>query len=97
MLSLLSVSLFAVGIYAQPTADNVTSLPGVDFAINYQQYSGYLDLSNGHHLHYWMTLMEGKSYPNSDPVVLWFVAFPLYLLCLYTIMIIESLYIVKPG
>ena len=71
MLSFLFASLFVVGIYAQPTADNVTSLPGLDFEIDFEQYSGYLDLSNGHHLHYWLTLSDGNTYPNDDPVVLW--------------------------
>ena len=71
MLSLLTFTLCVLGIYAQPTADNITSLPGLYFPINFQQYSGYLDLANGHHLHYWLTLIEGKSYPNDDPVVLW--------------------------
>ena len=69
MLSVLVAIFWAVN--AQPKDDKVTDLPGLNFDINYEQYSGYLDLSNGHHLHYWITLSEGKSYPNDDPVVVW--------------------------
>ena len=51
------------------TPDKVTNLPGLDFKTDYDQYSGYLNLSNGHHLHYWMT--ESQSDPDNSPLVIW--------------------------
>jgi len=60
--------LFGLSL-GQPTADLVTNLPGLTFNVSYAQYSGYLDLDNGHHLHYW--LQESQNDPANDPVVLW--------------------------
>eukprot|EP01083_Nonionella_stella_P022267 61583_1 len=71
MWSPLILLCFLLLTHAQPKEDNITSLPGVNFDLNYQQYSGYLDLANGHHLHYWLTLSQNKPYPNDDPLVLW--------------------------
>ena len=52
MLAFLGALLLALcngqGRYAP---DKVTNLPGLDFKTDYDQYSGYLNLSNGHHLH----------------------------------------------
>ena len=56
-------------INSQPMNDLVTDLPGLNWNVNYKQYSGYLDLNNGHHLHYWF--MESQTNPAKDPVVLW--------------------------
>ena len=52
-----------------PSADLISNLPGLDFNTNYNQYSGYLDLDNGHHLHYWF--VESQNDPSTDPVVMW--------------------------
>lgn len=49
--------------------DKITNLPGLDFKTNYDQYSGYLNISNGRHLHYWLT--ESQSDPDNDPLVVW--------------------------
>lgn len=44
--SLLSIS-------AAPAADEVTYLPGLRKQPSFRHYSGYLDVANGKHLHYW--------------------------------------------
>lgn len=33
--------------------DEVESLPGLKFPLNYRHYSGYLNATNGKFLHYW--------------------------------------------
>ncbi|GMT33530.1 hypothetical protein PFISCL1PPCAC_28608, partial [Pristionchus fissidentatus] len=49
--------------------DEIDSLPGVTFKVNFKHYSGYLDASQGNHLHYW--LHESQSNPARDPLILW--------------------------
>ena len=43
------VGLFALS-NAAPIQDLITNLPGLDFNINYKQYSGYLNITSGQHL-----------------------------------------------
>ena len=43
----------ATFVASAPSEDLVTNLPGLDYAINFNQYSGYLDGTSGVHLHYW--------------------------------------------
>jgi Serine carboxypeptidase len=49
----------------------VTSLPGLNFAPNFNQYAGYVtvDESHGRNLFYWF--VESQNDPANDPVVLW--------------------------
>ncbi|KAM9859633.1 lysosomal protective protein isoform 2-T2 [Aulostomus maculatus] len=54
---------------AAPTADEVTFLPGLQKQPSFKQYSGYLSVADGKHLHYWF--VESQKTPSSDPVVLW--------------------------
>ncbi|KAI3369587.1 hypothetical protein L3Q82_024497, partial [Scortum barcoo] len=62
--------LFALlGGEAAPTADEVTYLPGLQKQPSFRQYSGYLSVADGKHLHYWF--VESQKNPSSDPVVLW--------------------------
>jgi len=49
--------------------DEVESLPGLDFPLNYRHYSGYLNATNGKFLHYWF--VESQTSPSTDPLVLW--------------------------
>lgn len=56
-------------VEAAPAGDEVKYLPGLAKQPSFKQYSGYLDLSTGKHLHYWFVESQGK--PESDPLVLW--------------------------
>ncbi|XP_022107550.1 lysosomal protective protein-like [Acanthaster planci] len=56
-------------ISAQPTADEVKSLPGLSGPLSSKQYSGYLQASGTIRLHYWFVESQGK--PAEDPVLLW--------------------------
>lgn len=51
--------------------DEVKNLPGLDDAINFRQYSGYLEADkNGKKFnHYWF--VESQNDPAKDPVLLW--------------------------
>ncbi|XP_071349377.1 lysosomal protective protein [Trachinotus anak] len=50
-------------------ADEVTYLPGLQKQPSFRQYSGYLTVADGKHLHYWF--VESQNNPSSDPMVLW--------------------------
>lgn len=64
-------SLFLVicFIFCDAHPDEITSLPGLNFTLNYRHYSGYLNATSGRFLHYWF--VESQSSPATDPVVLW--------------------------
>lgn len=53
--------------------DEITELPGLDTAINFRQFSGYLRADSEKRprkfFHYWF--VESQSNPAKDPVVLW--------------------------
>src|SRR5690349_3048038 len=49
--------------------DQITNLPGLTDPIKFNQYSGYLNASQGNYLHYWF--VESQSSPSTDPVILW--------------------------
>ena len=51
------------------SVDEVKSLPGLSFKPKFRHFSGYLNSTNGRHLHYWF--VESQSNPSKDPVVLW--------------------------
>ncbi|XP_047439631.1 lysosomal protective protein [Mugil cephalus] len=59
----------ALAAHAAPQADQVTYLPGLQKQPSFKQYSGYLDVADGKHLHYWF--VESQNKPSSDPLVLW--------------------------
>ena len=42
-----------LGGYAAPAADEVKYLPGLQKQPSFRQYSGYLSVADGKHLHYW--------------------------------------------
>ncbi|XP_070697057.1 lysosomal protective protein [Pempheris klunzingeri] len=58
-----------LGTDAAPAADEITYLPGLQKQPSFKQYSGYLSVVDGKHLHYWF--LESQHTPSSDPVVLW--------------------------
>ena len=51
--------------------DMITYLPGLDFEPNFQQFSGYLTISEetNKNIFYWY--VESQSNPSTDPVVFW--------------------------
>lgn len=50
--------------------DQITSLPGLNTDINFNQFSGYLRLADTNkYIHYW--LVESESDPSTDPLVFW--------------------------
>lgn len=53
--------------------DEIKSLPGLNYTLNFKHYSGYLradERSKGNlFLHYWF--VESQSEPDKDPLVLW--------------------------
>ncbi|CAN9512227.1 unnamed protein product [Ophioblennius macclurei] len=61
--------LFLLGAEAAPAADEVTYLPGLQKQPSFRHFSGYLDVADGKHLHYWFVESQGK--PAADPLVLW--------------------------
>jgi len=66
---MLWIALLAIAHAAVP-ADEVTSLPGWDGPFPSKQYSGYLNIAGGKHLHYWLVFSENN--PTTDPLVMWF-------------------------
>ncbi|XP_059186259.1 lysosomal protective protein isoform X2 [Centropristis striata] len=72
MMSLPVVCYFLLSLLAAeaaPAADEVAYLPGLQKQPSFKQYSGYLTVPEGKHLHYWF--VESQKNPSSDPVVLW--------------------------
>ncbi|XP_072237439.1 lysosomal protective protein [Leuresthes tenuis] len=61
--------LSLLGADAVPAEDEITFLPGLQKQPSFRQFSGYLSVADGKHLHYWF--VESQNNPSSDPVVLW--------------------------
>uniref|UniRef100_G3NG08 Carboxypeptidase n=1 Tax=Gasterosteus aculeatus TaxID=69293 RepID=G3NG08_GASAC len=57
------------GSDAAAAADEVKYLPGLQKQPSFKQYSGYLSVADGKHLHYWF--VESQNKPATDPLVLW--------------------------
>lgn len=51
--------------------DEIKSLPGLNYTLNFKHYSGYLEADDqkNRFWHYWFT--ESQSNPSKDPLVLW--------------------------
>ena len=65
------VGLKTVNSYTQDALlDQVTELSGLNYKINFNQFSGYLKLGDTQkNIHYW--LAESESKPATDPLVFW--------------------------
>ena len=61
--------LFVALVSGAPDADKVTSLPGTNFTVGFDHYSGYLNATSTKFFHYWFT--KAQSNPDSSPVILW--------------------------
>ncbi|KAG7494260.1 lysosomal protective protein [Solea senegalensis] len=57
------------GAGAARSEDEVTFLPGLRKQPSFRHFSGYLNVAQGKHLHYWF--VESQMNPSSDAVVLW--------------------------
>lgn len=53
MWTVLILPLLVTCSYAAVEDDKITSLPGIQFKINFNQYSGYLNPDNMTFFHYW--------------------------------------------
>jgi carboxypeptidase C (cathepsin A) len=51
--------------------DQITSMPGLNYDLTFNQFSGYLQLKSNHakHIHYW--LVESEINPDTAPLVFW--------------------------
>jgi len=52
-------------------ADQVLSLPGLNFTLNYRHYSGYLGSIKDTRVHYWFFESQSGPHNATDPVVVW--------------------------
>jgi len=68
--STLIFAAFLVAFAAVNAANEIKSLPGVQFDIKFKHYSGYLQVSKTHFLHYWF--VESQNNPARDPLIFWF-------------------------
>lgn len=50
--------------------DEIKDLPGINFKLNFKHYSGFLNASDTHFLHYWFVESQGN--PAKDPLIFWF-------------------------
>ncbi|KAL2090907.1 hypothetical protein ACEWY4_013170 [Coilia grayii] len=60
---------FGTFVFGAPDADEIKFLPGLPKQPSFKQYSGYLNVADNKHLHYWF--VESQSNPAKSPVVLW--------------------------
>uniref|UniRef100_A0A4W5RRA8 Carboxypeptidase n=1 Tax=Hucho hucho TaxID=62062 RepID=A0A4W5RRA8_9TELE len=65
----LSLLFGALGTLCAPEADEIKFLPGLQKQPNFKQYSGYFNVADNKHLHYWF--VESQKDPAASPVVLW--------------------------
>jgi hypothetical protein len=80
--------LYGVAAYTdEATRDKIQSLPGAeDLDITFNQFSGYLDIPESKHMHYWYDMMaikhihlsqlicrfvESMNNPTEDPIAFW--------------------------
>ncbi|PRP77617.1 lysosomal protective protein-like [Planoprotostelium fungivorum] len=62
--------LLVFQVLAAPQSDLITSLPGAPSGgYSFKQYSGYLDVGDSSHYHYWF--VEAKTNPTAAPLILW--------------------------
>lgn len=69
LLHAVSVVWALEGYTQEAIADQITDLPGLNDAIKFNQFSGYLKISETKNLHYWMVESQGN--PSTDPIAFW--------------------------
>ncbi|KAI1728278.1 serine carboxypeptidase domain-containing protein [Ditylenchus destructor] len=67
---LLPLLINAVPFQNDVSVEEIQTLPGLDFQVNFKHYSGFLQASPTHFLHYWF--VESQNNPVTDPLVFWF-------------------------
>lgn len=70
MLFQILLLLFAVIFGMESHEDEIKSLPGLNFTINFKHYSGHLKTTNKRALFYWF--VESQNNPATDPLIFWF-------------------------
>lgn len=69
-LTLLLTQSSCVQYTDEALADQIKDLPGADnLEFNFNQFSGYLKVSETKNLHYW--LVESQNDPVNDPLAFW--------------------------
>ncbi|XP_030633227.1 lysosomal protective protein [Chanos chanos] len=61
--------LGTLGVFGAPDSHEIKFLPGLQKQPSFRQYSGYFDVADNKHLHYWF--VESQKDPANSPVVLW--------------------------
>ena len=69
-MKLVVIALMVVIAMAAPQEDLVKEIPGMGKFDKYKFYSGYIDATPEHHLHY--MFIESQDTPAEDPVVIWY-------------------------
>lgn len=64
------LALLAFAWADQRSDDEIKALPGLDFDINFKHFSGFLQASETHFLHYWFVESQGSV--EKDPLIFWF-------------------------
>ena len=63
-------TLFAIKLtFAAPSSDEIKHLPGWNDSLPSKQYSGYLNITETKHYHYWF--VECENNPENAPIILW--------------------------
>uniref|UniRef100_A0A915PNG6 Carboxypeptidase n=1 Tax=Setaria digitata TaxID=48799 RepID=A0A915PNG6_9BILA len=66
-----AVALLILLVRAVDAEDEIRKLPGAEqLRINFKHYSGYFQVSDNHHLHYWF--VESQKNVAVDPLIFWF-------------------------
>jgi len=75
MLLLISLLALASGVTAAPRACpsqyEITNLPDLNVNLAFKQYSGYMDLNDGHGTEIFFWFVESQDNPETDPLALW--------------------------
>ena len=61
--------LFVALASMAPEEDRITNLPGTNFVVTFEHYSGYLNASETKFHHYWF--VKAQNNPDTGPVLLW--------------------------
>uniref|UniRef100_A0A914WI63 Uncharacterized protein n=1 Tax=Plectus sambesii TaxID=2011161 RepID=A0A914WI63_9BILA len=66
----LTAATHQLAFAARKDVDQIVSLPGLTYDVQFKQYSGYLQGTTGVNLHYWLVESQSAT-PSTDPLILW--------------------------